>query len=70
MMGRIGGAGSLHLITSPIVTLDGDRAVARVMWTVINRAEEVPRSWAWWAITRTSSCVRPGAGASGVDGAW
>ena len=35
MMARVGGAGSLHLITSPIVTLDGDRAVARVMWTVI-----------------------------------
>ena len=41
MMGRgVGGAGSLHLITSPIVTLDGDQAVARVMWTVINRAED------------------------------
>ena len=40
MMGRLGGAGSLHLITSPIVTLDGDQAVARVMWTVINRAED------------------------------
>ena len=40
MMARVGGAGSLHLITSPIVTLDGDRAVARVMWTVINRAED------------------------------
>jgi hypothetical protein len=40
MMAHVGGAGSLHLITSPIVTLDGDRAVARVMWTVINRAED------------------------------
>jgi hypothetical protein len=40
MMARVGGAGSLHLITSPIVTLDGDLAVARVMWTVINRAED------------------------------
>lgn len=39
MMARVGGAGaSLHLITSPMVTLDGDRATARVMWTVINRA--------------------------------
>ena len=41
MMARVGGAGaSLHLITSPMVTLDGDRATARVMWTVINRAED------------------------------
>jgi hypothetical protein len=41
MMARIGSPGtSLHLITSPIVTLDGDRATARVMWTVINRAED------------------------------
>ena len=40
MMIRVGGAGSLHLITSPIVTLDGDQAVARVMWTAINRAED------------------------------
>ena len=38
MMVRVGGTGSLHLITSPMVTLDGDRATARVMWTVINRA--------------------------------
>ena len=41
IMARVGGAGgSLHLITSPIVTLDGDQAAARVMWTVINRAED------------------------------
>lgn len=40
MMARVGGAGSFHLITSPIVTLDGDRADARVMWTVIHRAED------------------------------
>jgi uncharacterized protein (TIGR02246 family) len=40
MMVRIGGTGSLHLITSPIVSLDGDQASARVMWTVINRAED------------------------------
>jgi hypothetical protein len=40
MMARIGGAGSLHLITSPIVTLDRDQAVARVMWTVMHRDED------------------------------
>jgi 3-phenylpropionate/cinnamic acid dioxygenase small subunit len=41
MMTRVGGAGaSLHLITSPMITLDGDQAAARVMWTVINRAED------------------------------
>jgi hypothetical protein len=41
MMARVGGAGaSLHLITSPMVTLDGDQAAAQVMWTVINRAED------------------------------
>ncbi len=40
MMVRVGGTSSLHLITSPIVTLDGDQASARVMWTVINRAED------------------------------
>jgi ketosteroid isomerase-like protein len=42
MMARVGGAGgaSLHLITSPMVTLNGDQAVSRVMWTVINRAED------------------------------
>jgi ketosteroid isomerase-like protein len=40
MMARVGGGGSFHLITSPIVTLDGDQALARVMWTVMNRAED------------------------------
>jgi hypothetical protein len=41
MMARIGRSdASFHLITSPIVTLDGDRAASRVMWTVINRAED------------------------------
>ncbi len=39
MMRRVGGSGgSLHLITSPVIDLDGDRARARVMWTVINPA--------------------------------
>jgi uncharacterized protein (TIGR02246 family) len=28
---------SFHLITSPMVTLDGDRASSTVMWTVIGR---------------------------------
>jgi uncharacterized protein (TIGR02246 family) len=28
---------SFHLISSPMVTLDGDTATATVMWTVINR---------------------------------
>jgi hypothetical protein len=39
-----GGAGrSYHLITGPIVQLDGDRARAEVMWTVLNRtADEQP----------------------------
>jgi uncharacterized protein (TIGR02246 family) len=41
LMTRVGGAGaSVHLITSPIVTLDGDQAASRVMWTVIHRAED------------------------------
>ena len=41
MMSRIASPDtSLHLITSPIVTFDGDRAAARVMWTVINRADD------------------------------
>jgi SnoaL-like domain len=40
LMVRVGGTGSIHLITSPIVTLDGDQASARVMWTVVNRAED------------------------------
>jgi hypothetical protein len=32
-----GSAQSFHIITSPVVTLDGDRAQAQVMWTVIQR---------------------------------
>ncbi|MFI5040982.1 MAG: nuclear transport factor 2 family protein [Acidimicrobiales bacterium] len=31
---------SYHLITSPTVTLDGDRATATVMWTVIDRGPD------------------------------
>jgi uncharacterized protein (TIGR02246 family) len=35
---------SYHLITSPVVKLDGDRATAQVMWTVINAdADGTPR---------------------------
>ena len=30
-----GSAQSFHVITSPVVTLEGDRARAQVMWTVI-----------------------------------
>ena len=39
-----GGPGrSYHLITGPVVHLDGDRATAEVMWTVLNRgADEQP----------------------------
>lgn len=33
--GRVGS--SIHIISSPQVTLDGDHATARVMWTVIHR---------------------------------
>ena len=33
--GQVGS--SLHIISSPQVVLDGDRATARVMWTVIHR---------------------------------
>ncbi|MDA8045334.1 MAG: nuclear transport factor 2 family protein [Actinomycetota bacterium] len=41
MMSKVGGSGgSLHLITSPVVQLDGDRATSHVMWTVVNRAED------------------------------
>lgn len=29
------GGGSFHLVTSPVITLDGDRATAKVMWTVV-----------------------------------
>lgn len=31
---------SLHLITSPVITLDGDTATAVVMWTAIHRNED------------------------------
>jgi uncharacterized protein (TIGR02246 family) len=40
MEGTMGGTDpgqSFHLVTSPVVTLDQDRAQAKVMWTVINR---------------------------------
>ncbi len=41
MMSRIGSSGgSLHLITSPRISLEGDRATSHVMWTVINRNSE------------------------------
>lgn len=43
MMGRtLGGASgsSLHLITSPAVSLDGDSATSVVMWTVVNRGQD------------------------------
>jgi hypothetical protein len=32
-----GRASSLHIISSPAVTLDGDRATSEVMWTVVQR---------------------------------
>jgi len=35
-LGPVGG-GSFHLVTSPRVELDGDKATAKVMWTVIQR---------------------------------
>ena len=35
-MGPDGGQ-SFHVVSSPVVTLQGDRAEARVMWTVISR---------------------------------
>jgi uncharacterized protein (TIGR02246 family) len=31
---------SYHIISSPAVTLDGDRATSVVMWTVVNRDRE------------------------------
>lgn len=40
---REGGLGGLHIISSPRIDLDGDRATADVMWTVIVRdAEQNP----------------------------
>ena len=44
-MGATGGQ-SFHVVSSPVVTLQGDRAEARVMWTVISRwtTREEPRS--------------------------
>lgn len=41
MEGAVGGSpgGSFHLISSPMVSLDGDTATARVMWTVIQQDE-------------------------------
>ncbi len=36
--GRVGS--SLHIISSPQVVLDGDRATAQVMWTVIHRGHD------------------------------
>jgi uncharacterized protein (TIGR02246 family) len=41
MMSKVGGSGgSLHIISSPVVQLDGDRATSHVMWTVVNRGED------------------------------
>ena len=38
LMSKTGGAGnSYHLITGPVVQLDGDRAESEVMWTVLTR---------------------------------
>jgi hypothetical protein len=31
---------TFHLITSPVITLDGDRATSDVMWSVINRGDD------------------------------
>jgi hypothetical protein len=31
---------SYHLITSPVITLEGDRATSDVMWSVINRGAD------------------------------
>jgi len=36
--GRVGE--SVHIISSPQVTLDGDRATSQVMWTVIHRGKD------------------------------
>jgi uncharacterized protein (TIGR02246 family) len=36
-MGSGAPGGSFHIISNPVVTVDGDQAQAHVMWTVINR---------------------------------
>jgi uncharacterized protein (TIGR02246 family) len=41
LMGRVlaRAGGSFHIISSPAVELDGDRATSQVMWTVISKDE-------------------------------
>jgi len=34
------GGGSFHVISSPRVELDGDRATSEVMWTVVERGDD------------------------------
>jgi uncharacterized protein (TIGR02246 family) len=34
------GSGSFHLVTNPMITLDGDRASSVVMWTVVARDDK------------------------------
>jgi hypothetical protein len=36
--GRVGD--SLHIISSPQVIIDGDRATSQVMWTVVHRGKD------------------------------
>jgi hypothetical protein len=41
MMSRVGGAGnSIHVISNPVIQLDGDQAKTHVSWTVIQRADD------------------------------